>query len=435
LLAALLLGSPLLAHAEQGAPIGVFIVSDPSRPAEAAVESETSHLLQELRTEQHIDPLRLPIQTYHANNRASDALVHARMAVEHTDLPFVGLARVDADGLPTSFVVRYAHVTDADTTTRALFSHALDLLAQMGVVNRLTEPPAPVGPVPPATDAAAAWYPPGAAQEIRSEPDDADMVLIPGGPFTMGTTEVEDEQPQRTVNAAPFYLDRYEVSNRQFARFVAATHYRTDAEQRGWSLVFKGGAAVTQNGADWQHPAGPGSSAASYLDCPVVHVSWNDARAYCVWASKRLPTEVEWEKAARGVDGRTYPWGNDADEGRSNSRTLQRGDVLQRAQFLDYTHGPVAVGSLPDGASPYGIMDMLGNAAEWVQDWYHPYPGSTHTVNPGEEQEKVLRGGGWEDEQLWAGWRAHAWPETSSSETGFRTCRDVVVTVAPPPAP
>lgn len=426
-------------------PLAVFIVSDPHQPRSVAVERGLSSTLHRLREDAAVEPLRLPIQVYHLGSRADVDFVRTHFGVSRAQVPFVGLAVVDADGLPTRFVQRYASVTDADVAARSVFAQAMDtmrLSARQGVEDVPTPTPSatvqavetPPGGMPPLADENV--WPPGAAMEIVTQPDGADMVLVPGGPFYMGSNRIDDEMPVHTVNVAPFYIDRFEVSNRQFARFVAATHYVTDAERKGFSIVFTAGNPAIVRGADWRQPSGPGSAIQAYPDYPVVNVSWNDAEAYCQWAGKRLPSEQEWEKAARGVDARDYPWGDGVDESRTNSRYLNKGDIRRTAENLDYGHGPVAIGSLPAGASPYGVMDMLGNVAEWVEDWYHPYPGNTRPVGDGEGAHKVLRGGGWNDDQMWTAWRAHQWPEQCSNQTGFRTCRDLVVPVpAVPPAP
>ena len=121
-----------------------------------------------------------------------------------------------------------------------------------------------------------------------------------------------DEKPQHKVTLDAFWIDRTEVTNAMFAKFVAATSYKTDGEKagKGFVLNLTSGQWEEMAGADWQHPRGPGSDLAGLDQHPVVQVSWNDATAYCAWAGRRLPTEAEWEKAARGTDGRKFPWGN-----------------------------------------------------------------------------------------------------------------------------
>jgi formylglycine-generating enzyme required for sulfatase activity len=219
------------------------------------------------------------------------------------------------------------------------------------------------------------------------------MVLIPAGDFIQGSSGDEinaaiqmcdtafggsgwcphpaewftDETPRRIVYLDAFYMDKWEVTNEQFAHFAAAAGYMTDAEKRGEAQT-------------WRTLNTPGRE-----NLPVVWMSWNDANAYCQWAGKRLPTEAEWEKAARGTDGRIWPWGSDWEAGRSNTSDGGAGDV-------------VVVGSYPTGASPYGIMDMTGNVWEWVADWYdanwYSHSPTNNPAGPNQGVSRVLRGGG-----------------------------------------
>lgn len=184
------------------------------------------------------------------------------------------------------------------------------------------------------------------------------MVFVPAGTFPMGVSkpQPDDEGPQHDVYLEAFWIDRYEVTNAQYRRCVVA-----DACPEPKDLRY------------YQDPA--------YADHPVVYVTWYDARDYCHWAGKRLPTEAEWEKAARGSDGRLYPWGD----------KLRR-DWLNADNRVGETS---PVGSYPAGASPYGAYDMAGNVWEWVSDWYGPYPGSTVQSDLFGEKYKVVRGGSW----------------------------------------
>jgi serine/threonine-protein kinase len=195
------------------------------------------------------------------------------------------------------------------------------------------------------------------------EPDGMIQVYVPAGEFLMGWdgTGVDDaEMPQHRVYLDAFWIDRTEVTNAMFRRFVAATSYTTWAERSGIGAV--GGHEIDQPGANWQHPTGPNSDLARRENHPVVQVSWEDAMAYCAWASRRLPTEAEWEKAARGTDGRVFPWGNDLP-------TADRANGADRR--IDDGYAETApVGSYPAGASPYGVLDMAGNVTEWVSDWW-----------------------------------------------------------------
>jgi formylglycine-generating enzyme required for sulfatase activity len=199
------------------------------------------------------------------------------------------------------------------------------------------------------------------------------MVRVPQGAFTMGTDEIdendrasefgiikkwfEDEHPEHRVSLSAFFIDQHEITNAQYRAFVQQTGRRLPPDWNGGAYP---------PGLD-QHP--------------VVYVSWHDANAYCQWAGKRLPTEAEWEKAARGSDGLMYPWGNDFDAARANINN-------------QVGHSTV-VGQFPEGKSPYGAHDMAGNVWEWTADWYGPYPGNAVESEKFGQRFKILRGDSW----------------------------------------
>ena len=287
----------------------------------------------------------------------------------------------------------------------------------------------PVQNVPGGTSPGAAT-PADVASAIKGG-DGADMVLVPAGEFWMGSTAAEidrackqgggigcenqskKELPRHRVDLDAFYLDRYEVTNAFFERFVTATGHRTTAEREGFAYALRGPQWNKVSGASWHAPSGPGSSAAP--DHPVVQVSWDDASAYCRWAGKRLPTEAEWEKAARSTDGRQYPWGEQWDRARANvNENPGRG-----------TTAPV--GSYPNGVSPYGAQDMAGNVWEWVADWYvSDYYGASEVRDPRGPDSgatRIVRGGAWVTEDrrmLRCAWRHIVPPDTYSYSLGFR---------------
>ncbi len=243
-----------------------------------------------------------------------------------------------------------------------------------------------------------------------------DMVYVPAGEFIMGSDEGEsDEQPTRTVYLDAFYIDKYEVTNARFATFVSANGYKTDAERGGCGWIYEGGEGKCVPGADWQHSLGPDTDLGGKDEHPVVQVSWNDAKAYCEWAGARLPTEAEWEKAARGTDGRTYPWGEWID--------------CDHAQYGGCGGGTVPVGSKPKGASPYGALDMAGNVWEWVADWYDSgYYGTSPETNPkgpASGDSRVLRGGSWRSNEalVRAALRGRSSPGDARGSVGFRCAR------------
>ncbi len=236
------------------------------------------------------------------------------------------------------------------------------------------------------------------------------MVWIEGGVFDMGSCEADpgrrDEYPLHKVNVNGFYMDTTEVTNRAFAAFVAATGYVTTAEKVvDWellklqlppntpkpadsvlqpaSLVFvptKGAVPLQdysqwwewRHGANWQHPKGPGSSIEGKENEPVVHVSWDDANAYCKWAGKRLPTEAEWEYAARaGKKAQPFPWGNELLETGKVKCNSWQGTFPYKNEATDGYTGVARVGAFAPNA--FGLYDMAGNVWEWCADWYHAH--------------------------------------------------------------
>jgi sulfatase modifying factor 1 len=243
------------------------------------------------------------------------------------------------------------------------------------------------------------------------------LVRLPGGAFRMGTDSAEGfaedgEGPARRVELAAFAIAATAVTNAQFRAFVRATGYITEAEQEGWSFVFylqvdpERRRVVRQvsrelpwwlpvEGACWQRPAGPGSAIPGRLDHPVVHVSWNDACAYCAWAGVRLPTEAEWEYAARGGrEGCRYPWGDELEpQGERRCNIWQGGFPAEPAAGWRPDTLP-ADAFAPNG---WGLYNMAGNAWEWCADWFSPrYHQETAACDPLQQQatgRRSLRGG------------------------------------------
>lgn len=215
------------------------------------------------------------------------------------------------------------------------------------------------------------------------------MVTIPAGPFTMGSdTSEANEGPAHEVDLPAYQIDVFEVTNADFAAFVEDSGYEAEG--------------------DWQSKAGPGKE-----DHPVVKVTFNDAVAFCEWAGKRLPTEAEWEKAARGPEGFTFPWGNTYDD------TLFNG----KASGI---RGTVAVGIFSGSESGYGIQDMAGNVWEWVDAPYVGYPNSTFADPQYNSEFRVTRGGGWFDEeaQVKATNRSGTTVSAANDDLGFRCAAD-----------
>jgi formylglycine-generating enzyme len=223
------------------------------------------------------------------------------------------------------------------------------------------------------------------------------MVWIPGGEFYMGIEDFPDANPVHMVYVDGFWMDKYEVTNEQYAAFVKATGYVTDAERRpaaeeapqwrpderkAFSFVFKklgSNDRVNLNqpdtwwdariGASWKRPEGPDSTLFGRENHPVVHISHNDAVAFCKWAKKRLPTEAEWEFAARGgLDRRPFTWGDELTPDGKWMANVWQGDFPRENTKEDGYEGAAPVGSYPPNG--YGLFDMAGNAWEWCADWY-----------------------------------------------------------------
>jgi serine/threonine-protein kinase len=258
-------------------------------------------------------------------------------------------------------------------------------------------------------------------------------VHIPEGAFVMGATSHPDardlEKPRHDVDLDAYWIDRTPVTNAMFARFVKAEGFKTDAEKAGSGYAFNPATRDWEEvrGADWRHPRGPSSSVKTIGDHPVVQVTWADAAAYCRWAGARLPTEAEWEKAARGTDGREYPWGNDeiaADRVNFADRNLK---VTWANESVDDGYAFTApVAGHPAGASPFGVLGMAGNVWQWVADWYDPgyYTSSPkrNPAGPASGEFRTARGGAWggavRDLRAWhRGW---APPGMRADGQGFR---------------
>lgn len=195
-----------------------------------------------------------------------------------------------------------------------------------------------------------------------------------------------DARPEHKVTLPAFYIDRTEVTNAQYKAYCDATNY-----------------PAPPNWKDGKYPDGED-------DFPVTHVSWYEAGAYAAWLGKRLPTEAEWEKAARGSDKREFPWGNNWDAKR----------------VIWHRNRPFKVGTKPNGASPYGALDMAGNVFEWTASWYDAYPNAPHKFAEFGTQMKCIRGGGFDGGDILARthFRSVAYPSARSDMIGFRCAQD-----------
>ncbi|XP_053209774.1 formylglycine-generating enzyme-like [Panonychus citri] len=284
--------------------------------------------------------------------------------------------------------------------------------------------------------------------------DEINMVPLKGGIFLMGTNYPEfpedGEYPEREISLDPFWLDKTEVSNQQFAQFTQSTNYQTEAERFGSSFVFENLvdnetlSTINQvvanapwwllvNGSNWKHPEGPKSFIDQQMDHPVVHVSWNDADSYCKWLGKRLPTEAEWEYACRGgLSRRQYPWGNKLNPQGEHYANIWQGEFPTNDSGEDGYKGTAPIDSFPPNA--FGLKNMVGNVWEWTSDWWSVQfdSGDGPKLNPkGPETgtDKVRKGGSFmciksSCYRHRCAARQFNTPDSSSSNVGFRCAKD-----------
>lgn len=294
------------------------------------------------------------------------------------------------------------------------------------------------------------WYATMGTVQAATPPD---MVLIPAGEFIMGSDEVDkdelskeygfskplylDEHPRRKVYLDAFYIDKYEVTYAQYREFVIDQNYWIPGiwRRNGYLLTREmlqlANMDILRRLADEAYRLEGNiftMDKDTLLDAiearrrawdrlPITEVRWQDAANYCAWAGKRLPTEAEWEKAARGPSGLEYPWGNEWRTDTANIGGLGP----------DGEPGVMPVGSFPEGSSPYGVHDLAGNVMEWVADWYQPYPGNDYRSKDFGEKFKVVRGGGWGGVGHYAlhhfyraAYRFYLAPDSLFNDLGFR---------------
>ena len=240
-----------------------------------------------------------------------------------------------------------------------------------------------------------------------SEVDGKAMMLVPAGEFIMGTNRTDpenthlkigtvkplykDQHPEHKVHLDAFYIDQYEVTNREYKRFIDTTQFPD----------------LPGHWEEGTFPEGKGG-------LPVTNITWREAFTYALWAGKRLPTEAQWEKAARGTDGRLFPWGDEYNKGWANVG-------------IDGAKALAAGGSYPKDVSPFIIYDMAGNVMEWTSSWYQPYPGNAYQFKKFGKEFKVLRGNGFQkgghyflEAYRYAFYRTEAKPDEYFENVGFR---------------
>ena len=281
----------------------------------------------------------------------------------------------------------------------------------------------------------------------------AGMVLVPGGTFRMGNERGDGypddgENHVHEVELDPFWIDATAVTNDRFATFIEATGYRTDAERFGWSFVFGGFLPDSYStargpaqapwwrqvfGADWRRPEGPHSDLSGRGDHPAIHVSWADATAFCSWARLRLPTEAEWERAARGGrSGQRFPWGDELNPGGKHRMNVWQGTFPNRNSGADGYLGTAPVTAY--GPNDYGLFNMIGNVWEWCGDWFSP---QAYRTSPGENPtgpecgtSRVMRGGSYLCHRSYCNRyrvdsRSSNTPDSSTGNCGFRCVMSV----------
>ena len=274
------------------------------------------------------------------------------------------------------------------------------------------------------------------------------LVALAGGSFEMGSVDdraypADGEGPVHVVELSPFRLNAHAVTTAWFAEFVDATGHLTEAEQFGWSFVFAGllpddfpdtrGVSGSEwwrqvEGAHWRHPEGPQSDLDGRQDHPVVHVSWNDAQAFCAWSGTRLPTEAEWEFAARGgLDGMAFPWGDELEPDGRHMMNVFQGAFPYANSCADGFAGTAPVNTFePNGC---GLYNMTGNVWEWCADWFDPTTylqgGRRDPSGPEQGTSRVMRGGSYLCHQSYCrryrvSARSANTPDSSTGNLGFR---------------
>ncbi len=369
--------------ASKTTPVRAFlVVGDNSTPQVADLKSK----LKQMRKEgffNEIECFSKKILAYNFALATQKYYCLNTLKIKENELPLLCIVTLDSKGLPDKVLWRERNAYDSEKAVWAL-------LIKLGVIVNVQ-----------------------GYQESINKKDGSELILIPAGVFSMGSVKGEEliDDYSHQVYLDTYYIGKYEVTNKQFDRFINETGYQA---QGSWRDYYKSG---TDN-------------------YPVVNVTWDDAKAYCNWASLSLPTEAQWEKAARGTDGRKYPWRGDNWPPPEEVGIFYDESAKLKTDLIIIKNGnfyskKAPTGSFPAGASPYGCLDMAGNVSEWCADLYGmKYYSNSPNKNPtGPESGSlhVKRGGSYasNNEKFFRCAHRDAYYSTSCQDTGFRVCRSV----------
>jgi formylglycine-generating enzyme required for sulfatase activity len=392
LVAALLVVLGGLALPADPARFGILVVSSGNDVVQQARATDLLKQLGTMRSATHQSAGSLPFLHYQFSVAAQRQLCESKLDIQSAGLVFIGVVALDPHGEPVAGLrIRVKGSQDPAADALTVFNGARQLLGLPPF------DPASVAstPTPESNGSHSSTATLNMPAQITNDTDGSVLVLVPGGHFTLGSTLNFDEKPPNDQTVKPFYMGRVDVTNEQYRKFVAATGHKT--------------------AGDWEADAKQWGDKA-----PVLEVSWQDAQAYCQWAGLRLPSEPEWELAARGTEDRVYPWGN----------TWDPTKLCCSKENVRDAGGPTAVGSFPDGASPYGCLDMAGNVCQWCSSKYRPYPydAGNGCEDLSGDDPRVLRGGSWyinvpED---FRGSYRRGYPPTKIDNTiGFRVAKSI----------
>ncbi len=370
-----------------GPAMKVIMVADSSNVAADKAGNKLKFLLMNCRSEGKFREIAGLSDKfiYYDRSKSADRSICQVLGITANSIPALELVELGSSGMPNWVRWWRYQVSDEESAINKLYA-TLEQPASSKTPDVL--------PTAATTSKPAACPCVSSRETITNSKDGAKMVQIPAGEFLMGSASngSGDDRPQHRVYLDAYCIGKYEVTNEQFRKFVNAADYKAEGS---W--------ASHASGKD-RHP--------------VVEVSWNDVMAYCRWAGGSLPTEAQWEKAARGTDGRTYPWGSSWDASRC------------RNSVGSISSGSTSVGSFSGGASPYGVHDMAGNVWECCSDWYgdnyYTSSPSRNPGGPGSGQYRVVRGGSWGDtdtRDFRCAGRSGYSPDRSHHGLGFRLCR------------